>query len=256
MKQALLVVSFGTSHQDTLDKTILPIEEQLAKHFPDHSLYRAFTSEMIISKLRLRDQIEIPNVTQSLEHMKREGFTHIRIQPTHVIAGEEYEKMLAQVAPFQGDFQSIFIGTPLLYQPEDYRMVAQILIDDLPPKQEHHAIIFMGHGSQHHAKSAYPMMEYMLHHLGREDIFVGTVEGFPDLDVLLCEMNKGEKITHVRLQPLMIVAGDHAKNDMAGEEASWKTQLEEKGIFVTCTLKGLGEYPEIRSLFCAHCKGE
>lgn len=255
MKQALLVVSFGTTYPDTLAKTILPIQEDLSSALPQATLFSAFTSEMIRKKLKNRDNHLVFNVTEALDHLLAEGYDAVVIQPTHVIPGEEYEILLAQAQPFLGKFSQILLGKPLLCQTQDYHNLAKALLADLPPQAPGQVHLFMGHGSTHFANAAYPMLEYVLHDLGRPDCWIGTVEGYPELDQVVNAMTQAGKVTHTHLRPLMIVAGDHAQNDLAGEEPeSWKSQLEAQGYAVTCTLKGLGEYPEIRKIFVNHSK--
>lgn len=250
MKKALLVVSFGTSYHDTLEKTIVPLEQDLAKAFPDHDFFRAFTSGMILKKLKSRDNLSIFNLAEAFAHLSQEGYTHLRIQATHVLGGDEYAKITTMVGQYASQFAEIAMGEPLLPKAEE--RVAEILIESLPSPQKGHATILMGHGSEHEANKVYLQLQAKFQALGRGDIHIATVESTPSFEEVM-EQLEGENLTHVTLQPLMIVAGDHAKNDMAGED-SWKTELEAKGLEVTCILKGLGEYSALRQLFVDHCR--
>lgn len=252
MKQALLVVSFGTSHHDTLEKTIAAIEADMAHAFPDWEVRRAFTSGMIIRKLKQRDGLAIDTVEKALARLVVEEFDTVVVQPTHVINGEEYDKLTAKTALYAGQFRHFALGAPLLTSIEDYMTAAPAALSELPPAEGDHALVFMGHGSEHFANAAYATMEYVFHDLGHENVFLGTVEGYPELEQVMRRLAQ-RKVRSVTLAPLMVVAGDHAKNDMAGpEEDSWKNQLEAAGYRVNCVIRGLGELPAIREQFVAH----
>lgn len=254
-KKAILAVSFGTTHHDTLRRTIEVIERELAAEFPDRVFRRAFTSGMVRRRLRERDAVEIDSSAQALERLSREGITDVVIQPTHVIPGEEYEKLLAEAESCRGLFDRMAVGRPLLTELEDYTAAARAILHELPPPEEGTALVFMGHGTAHHVNPAYTQLEYMFHDMGRRDIVIGTVEGYPGLAEVLRRLEEREGIARTVLFPLMIVAGDHAKNDLAGEEPdSWKSVLEERGYTVSCDLRGLGEYPGIRAVLTEHAR--
>lgn len=252
-EKALLVVSFGTSHLDTLEKTIVPIEEDLAAALPDRVLRRAFTSGMILRKLEARDGLHIDDVPRALEGLAGAGVRDAVVQPTHIMHGAEYDKILAQAEPFRGRFERLAVGRPLLSAEEDYRQAAEALLEALPERAEDRALVFMGHGTEHFANPAYCQLEYLLHDLGRTDVLVGTVEGYPGFGEVLRRLSERPGVRRVVLAPLMIVAGDHAKNDLAGPEpVSWKSQLEALGYETDCRLTGLGEYPGLRGIFVRH----
>ena len=252
MKKAILSVSFGTSYPDTLLKTIAATEQALADAFPGWEVRRAFTSGMIIRKLRERDGVEIENVTQAMHRLEDEGYTHIAVQSTHVMNGEEYEKMLSQLEPFRLRMK-ISVGMPLLHSEEDYASVAQALLEWLPALYEDEALVLMGHGTTHFANSAYAQMEHMLQ--ARCDrVYLATVEGYPTLESVQRQLAKRTQIRRLMLAPFMLVAGDHARNDMSGEEDSWAEQLRKAGYVVRCILQGLGECPAVRALFVEHCR--
>ena len=250
-KKGILTVSFGTSHLDTLDKTIKAIEQDIAEAFPEYRVYRAFTSQMIIKKLR-KNGVEIADVREALEQMAKDGVENVIIQPTHVINGIEYDGMMRNLLEYTGRFRQIRVGKPMLSSPEDYKKAIHAVMSEVEIDEDE-MLVFMGHGTDHHANSAYPTLEYTFHVLGYERVLVGTVEGFPDLKAVMTKLNVTE-CKKVVLMPFMIVAGDHAKNDMAGEEDSWKTELEEAGYEVRTLVKGLGEIPGIRRIFLEHIR--
>lgn len=252
-KKAILVVSFGTSYPDTLQKNIQAIENDIAAAFPAYTIRRAFTSGMILRKLKSRDNMRIDRVAQALEKLAGEGFETVICQPTHILNGEEFEDILADLKPFEHRFKTLKVGAPLLTDTADYRALTQIL-SDIFPAQHQTALCLMGHGSSHFADTAYAALDYHFKSTGRPDIFVGTVEGFPDLDTLRCAVGKTDA-KKIILTPLMVVAGDHATNDMASDEAdSWKSTFEAAGYAVRCVLKGLGEYRQIRELYISHVR--
>ena len=236
-RKALLAVSFGTSYADTLEKNIAAIEADLAAAFPERTLRRAFTSGMILRRWKRERGVEIDDVPAALERLEREGYTDILVQPTHVMNGEEYHKLADQAEEFRGRFDRLTVGMPLLTAAEDYLDLGKALLEILPPQAEDRAVIYMGHGSEHQANSAYALMEYAFHDLGRSDVIVGTVEGYPDFAAALRRLKERPEVKEVELRPLMTVAGDHAKNDLAGEEPdSWKNVLEGLGYRVNCVL--------------------
>ena len=252
MKKAILAVSFGTSYPDTLLKTIAATEQALAEAFPDWEVRRAFTSGMIIRKLKERDGVEIENVSQAMHRLEQEGYTHVAVQSTHVMHGEEYEKMLSQLEPYRLRMQ-ISVGMPLLHSEGDYAAVARALLNWLPPMEADEALVLMGHGTTHFANSAYAQMEHMLQGLC-DRVYLATVEGYPTLDSVERQLAKRPDIRRLMLAPFMLVAGDHARNDMSGDEDSWAEQLKMAGYPVRCILQGLGECPAIRALFAEHCR--
>ena len=253
MKKALLAVSFGTTHHDTLDKTIAAIEAELASELPEYDLRRAFTSGMIIRKLMRRDGIEVDDVPSALQRLVSDKYTDVVIQPTHILNGEEYDKLRAQAEPFRLKFKRFSIGKPLLTSVSDYFNAAEAIVSNLQNPLTNEATIMMGHGTEHHANSAYPMLEYVLRDMGRRDMYIATVEGYPELDTVVKRLGAHPEIKKLRLVPVMIVAGDHAKNDMAGDgEDSWRVRLEPLGYEVRCELAGLGENPGIRRIFVEH----
>lgn len=251
-KKALVIVSFGTSVDEAMP-AIVNIEETCKKAFPDYDFYRAFTSGMIIRKWKRTKDIHIDNPDEVLQKLVKEGYEEVLCQPTHIINGMEYEKMMHMLIPYKEQIPMIRVGKPLLTEEEDYRMACQIMMKQLPhPLQAKEALVFMGHGTEHHSNSAYCQFENMLRDLGYENTYVGTVEGFPGLEYVIRRM-KIRNIKKVHLMPLMIVAGDHARNDLAGTEAdSWDSILKAEGFETDIVLKGMGEIDEIAKVFVKH----
>ena len=249
----ILVVSFGTSYPDTRKKTLDGIENAFREEFGESAVYRAYTSGMIISKIKKTENLHIDNVTEALEKMKAEGFRRILVQPTHIINGQEFEKMKDMLEPFRESFESIVVGKPLLTDSEDYNNLVNVIIDDMDEIADNEVVILMGHGTGHFIDVAYAALDYRFKAEGDDRIFVATVEGYPSLEDIEEKLNE-RKADKVRLIPLMVVAGDHAANDMAGDEDSWKTKLEADGYRVDCVMKGLGEYEGIRKMYIQHLK--
>ena len=252
MKKGILVVSFGTTYEKTRTVTIDSIETTVRHTYPDISVYRAWTSKMILAKLLKTTGEKIFNVTEALAQMKKDGITDVYIQPTHVINGTENDRMKEDALTFQNAFHSISFGTPLLSSTSDMKEMVRILAETFSFMQNDEALILMGHGSEHYSNTVYPALDYMFKEMGYPDIHIGTVEGYPELEQVRTLLKK-RHIRKVHLAPLMIVAGDHASNDMAGDGSdSWKSIFERDGYEVTCHLKGLGEYPKVQKLFLKH----
>ncbi|MDR1598886.1 MAG: sirohydrochlorin cobaltochelatase [Oscillospiraceae bacterium] len=250
--KVILVVSFGTSYNDSREATIGAIESGMQAAFPDYEVRRAFTSQTIINKLATRDGLTIDNVDEALKRLAADGVEELVIQPTHVMNGFEYEEMLAAVAPYEGEFDSLKIGKPLLTSAEDYLRVVDAIAAELPETDDDTAIVFMGHGTHHYANATYGMLDYVFKDKGYANVFVGTVESYPDVETVLRHVDSYGASKAILL-PLMIVAGDHANNDMAGdEEGSWKIEFKGEGYEVECVLKGLGEYAGVQALFAEH----
>ena len=248
---AILAVSFGTSHADTREKTIHRIEEDIQKAYPDDKVYRAWTSKMIIKKIWNRDGVKIFNVKEAMEQMKADGIKNVLVQPTHVINGIENDLMQEDVKAYADAFESISFGTPLLTTEEDNIRVAKAVAEDLQPGKEN-ALVLMGHGTSHYANSVYAALDYRFKDMGYDNIFLGTVEAYPSLVSLMKQVHAYHP-KKVILAPFMIVAGDHAKNDLSSEEEdSWRSQFEKEGFQVECLLKGLGENETIRQIFIDH----
>ena len=205
-----------------------------------------------MKKLQKRNGIIYHDVQGALEQMMKDGIEQVIVQPTHIINGFEYEKMKEEMSGFEDKFLSIRAGKPLLSSANDYKKAIHAVMEDAG-LEEGEALVLMGHGTEHPANSAYPALEYTAHLLGYRQVIVGTVEGFPELSDVITKMEIGN-LKKVLLMPFMVVAGDHAKNDMAGDEDSWKRKLEAAGYEVRTKIKGLGEIKEIRNIFIDHVR--
>lgn len=197
--------------------------------------------------------MEICNVEEAMEQMARDGIEDLLIQPTHIIHGFEYEKMTEQIEPYRERFETIRIGAPLLATMGDYEEAVHLIMEDAGLKADE-TLVLMGHGTEHHTNAAYPALDYTFWAKGYRNVVVGTVEGFPEMEEVLKKL-KEQQAEKILLMPFMIVAGDHAKNDMAGEDAdSWKSILTREGYEVRTVLKGVGEIPGIRQMFVRHAR--
>lgn len=255
VRPVILVVSFGTSYNDSRDITIGAIEDAIQEAYPDYDVRRAFTAQTIIDKLSERDGLKIDNVTEAMERIVADGVKKVVVQPTHVMNGYEYDDVIAEILPYADKLEVLNMGAPLLTHIADYDYVTDALLaDNEYIAAEDTAIVFMGHGTEHFANAAYSQLQMMMHSKGYENAFVGTVEGFPTIDDVISEVTAyGAK--KVVLYPMMVVAGDHANNDMAGdEEDSWKTLLANAGFEVECRLEGMGQNEAIRARYVEHVK--
>lgn len=249
----ILVVSFGTSFNDSRRLTIGSIENAIREAFPDWSVRRAFTSQIIIDHVYKRDGVKIDNVKEALDRAVDNGVKNLVVQPTHLMAGLEYQDLEEEVMSYADAFESITVGENLLAEDGDFEKVARIITARTAEYDDGEtAICFMGHGTEAESNAVYAKMQEVLTADGFEHYYVGTVEATPSLEDVIAAVGEGE-YKRVVLMPLMVVAGDHANNDMAGdEEDSWKSQFEAKGYSVECVLEGLGQMKEIQQLYVEH----
>ncbi len=273
----ILVVSFGTSFNDSRAEDIGGVEKALQAAYPDWSVRRAFTAQIIINHVQARDDEKIDNMDQALERAVDNGVKNLVVQPTHLMHGAEYDELTEAVENYKDKFESVKIAEPLLGEVgadetainEDKAAVAEAItaeavktagFDSLDAaKEEGTAFVFMGHGTSHTAKISYSQMQTQMEQLGYENVFIGTVEGEPEDTACeaVIEKLKNAGYKKVILRPLMVVAGDHANNDMAGDdEDSWKSQFEASGAFdkIDTQIAGLGEISAIQDLYVAHSK--
>ncbi len=252
-KPVILVVSFGTSYNDSRDLTIGAIETAIQNANPDKEVRRSFTSQIIIDKLKERDGLEIDNVKEAFARLESDGVKELIVQPTHVMNGFEYDDLIAEIDKNRSKFDSVKIGSPLLTTDDDYSRVITAITDATAEYDDGNtAIVFMGHGTEHESNATYAKLQTKLTDAGKKNYCIGTVEAEPSIeDVIKFAKDGGYK--RVVLEPLMVVAGDHANNDMAGdEENSWKTILEKEGFEVVPVLRGLGQIDAIRSIYADH----
>ena len=252
---AILVVSFGTSYNDSRDITIGAVEEAIAKAFPEYEVRRAFTAQIIIDKLAERDNLEIDNVTQALDRAVADGIRTLIVQPTHLMNGLEYADLAKELEGYKSDFDKVALGEPLLTSDGDYEAVVSAITNATKEfdQGDETAIVFMGHGTEAESNQIYSTMQEKLTEAGFGNYYIGTVEAAPALEDVMALLEEKGTYKKVVLEPLMVVSGDHANNDMAGdEEDSWKTILTQEGYEVECVLKGLGELPEIQQVYVEH----
>ena len=273
----LLVVSFGTSFNDSRTADIGGIEKALQTAYPDWSVRRAFTAQIIINHVQARDDEKIDNMDQALQRAVDNGVKNLVVQPTHLMHGAEYDELTEAVESYKDKFESVSIAEPLLGEVgdsddavnDDKKAVAEAITteavktagyDDLDAAEaDGTAFVFMGHGTSHTAKISYSQMQSQMNDLGYKNVFIGTVEGEPEDTACEAVIEKIKEAGYkkVVLRPLMVVAGDHANNDMAGDdEDSWKSQFEASGAFdkIDTQIAGLGEIAAIQDLYVAHTK--
>lgn len=250
MKKALILTSFGTSVPEA-GESIAALEEVLRRAAPGWTCVRAFTSPTVRRILAGRGE-RIPSLSEALSALSGDGYTYAAVQPTHVICGEEYDRITACAAKFSaadGSGLCVRTGRPLLAGNGDVRRLARVLADAYPPRPGE-VSIFFGHGTAHAADIVYPALQTAFRLCGREDLFVGTVEGWPALEEVSAELPEGKR---VRLIPLMLTAGEHVRKDMAGGGPdSWKSRLTGMGHAVDCVFTGLGLLPGIQEMYREH----
>ena len=273
----LLVVSFGTSFNDSRAKDIKGIEDALQAAYPDWSVRRAFTAQIIINHVQARDGEKIDNMQQAMDRAVANGVKNLVVQPTHLMHGAEYDEMMEMIDDYRDKFESVAVAEPLLGEVgadatvinEDKEAVAKAVTAEAvatagydsveAAAKDGTAFVFMGHGTSHTAKISYSQMQTVMQTLGYDNVFIGTVEGEPESTSCenVIEAVKAAGYTKVVLRPLMVVAGDHANNDMAGaDEDSWLSQFEASGAFdsVDCQIAGLGGVADVQQLYIAHTK--
>ena len=273
----LLVVSFGTSFNDSRVKDIKGIEDALQAAYPDWSVRRAFTAQIIINHVQARDGEKIDNMQQAMDRAVANGVKNLVVQPTHLMHGAEYDEMMEMIDEYRDKFESVAVAEPLLGEVgadatvinEDKEAVAKAVTAEAVATagydsveaavKDGTAFVFMGHGTSHTAKISYSQMQTVMQTLGYDNVFIGTVEGEPESTSCenVIEAVKAAGYTKVVLRPLMVVAGDHANNDMAGaDEDSWLSQFEASGAFdsVDCQIAGLGGVADVQQLYIAHTK--
>ena len=273
----LLVVSFGTSFNDSRVKDIKGIEDALQAAYPDWSVRRAFTAQIIINHVQARDGEKIDNMQQAMDRAVANGVKNLVVQPTHLMHGAEYDEMMEVIDDYRDKFESVAVAEPLLGEVgadatvinEDKEAVAKAVTAEAvatagydsveAAAKDGTAFVFMGHGTSHTAKVSYSQMQTVMQTLGYDNVFIGTVEGEPESTSCenVIEAVKAAGYTKVVLRPLMVVAGDHANNDMAGaDEDSWLSQFEASGAFdsVDCQIAGLGGVADVEQLYIAHTK--
>lgn len=249
-KAAVLLVSFGTTHDDTRAATIDAMAQKVRTEFPQLQVMQSFTSRIVLRRLKARG-IEIDTPLEAALKLRAQGVTHLLVQSTNIIDGEEMESLRQDVETVRPFFKEVRMGTPLFYDVEDVLKVVEVLAQRHPAdvKQRAH-VLFVGHGTEGPATAIYSQVDYMLKATGNPNHHVATIEGYPAFDDALAKI-KAAKGKTVTLVPLMFVAGDHAKNDIS---VDWREALEAEGLQVQLHIEGLGEVPEIQELFLQHLR--
>lgn len=255
-KKAILVVSFGTSYEKTREETIGAIEQSIAGAFPEWEVRRAFTSGFIIRKILREQGIAVDTVEEALERAAEDGIRHLVVQPTHMMSGGEYEKLTGQCLQMKSRFQTFCNGLPLLTGQADFDELIRALESATAEYNDGKtAVCFMGHGTTAESNAVYTQLQKQLREKGYEHLYIGTVEAEPALEDLLAAVRKCPAYERVVLQPLMVVAGDHAVNDMAGDGAeSWKSVFSAAGYEVICVLEGLGQNQDVQQMYVRHVR--
>lgn len=251
MKKAIIVVSFGTSYLESIEKSIGKIEEGIRERFEEYEVYRAFTSHRIIKKLKEKHNIIVPTPEEILDELQSRGYEEIIIQPLHIIPGEEFQYITRVRDEYKNKFNTLHVGRPVFYYegikdiPNDYSLFIESIKDLINDNN----VVMVGHGTPHPSNAVYGCLQCVLEDKGYDNVFIGTVKGYPTFESVLNRLNK-RNIKEVTIVPLMLVAGGHAINDMASDnEYSWKSMLEANGIKVNMYLHGLGEHKGFNNLY-------
>ncbi|MDY2800967.1 MAG: sirohydrochlorin cobaltochelatase [Fusobacterium mortiferum] len=249
-KAAILMVHFGTTFDDTRALTIDRINEKVKKEFKNVDVKEAYTSRIIMRRLKERGIVKL-NPQEVLDELKAQGYTHVLVQGTNIMNGVESENLKNEVASYEDSFKDIRLGAPLLTEAHDYEKVAKAIAEKIGPLKENQGVVLVGHGTHHFGGSAYAMMDYVFSAEGYENYAVGTVEGYPEFDNVVKKL-KDRGVKDVILMPFMFVAGDHAQNDIAGD---WNENLQKAGFTVSkVILMGLGQNEDIQNIYVDHIK--
>lgn len=248
MTKAILVVSFGTTYPESREKTIGAVEKRIADNFKDAKVFRAFTSKIVISRISKNEGMQIDNPEAAVKRIIDLGFDELMVQPLHLLSGIEYKSLQEVIDQNRPNFKNVIVGKPLLSDFSDYESVINF-IHGLQAKDDPKSLVLMGHGTSDSQFSAYACLDHMLLNT---KTFMAAVESYPDIDGVIQRIID-QNISDVVLQPFMIVAGNHAHEDMIGESPdSWQSKFKANGINVDFNLTGLGEYPEIQQMFVNH----
>lgn len=252
MKKAIIVLSFGTSYEETLEKNIIALEERVKEEFSDYLHFSAFTSPRVIKKLAERGIFK-DNLEQTLEKIHNSSVTEVTILVTHLILGIEYESIENTVAQWQGKFEKLTVSKPLFSSQDDIRKISHILDHSVSVEKET-AILLVGHGTSHDVNFIYEVIDILAKESGLEHFFVSTLENYPSVSTLIPKMRKNG-YQKVHILPLLFVAGNHVHLDIISEdEESVSSILKKDGFSVTYEIKGLGEYPEIQDIYVNKCR--
>lgn len=249
-KNALFMVHFGTTHDDTRELTINKMNNKFVEEFKEYDLFEAYTSRIVLKKIKDKGLIK-NHPLKALELMAEQGYKNLIVQTSHIIPGIEYENLLLELNQYKEKFESIKVGKPLLYNVDDYRKIVEALAEEYVPKNKKEALVLVCHGTDSPVGASYAMIEYVFDEYGYENVYVVSTKEYPLMDTLVKKLKK-DGIEEITMAPFMFVAGEHAKNDMA---VDFKEELEENGFKINkVILKGLGEFDKIQDIFLNHLK--
>lgn len=253
-EKGILVVSFGSSYEETRKKTITRIGQDIRDAYPSYSIYTAFTSERIINKIAREEGKQVFRIEDAMEQMLKDGVKEVFIQPTFIVDGVQNKELIKRAEEYRNSFQVLRFGTPLLTSIEDYKRAIKAFIKEHANISREEAVICMGHGTDDRLSVSFTVLEYMFKEEGYENCYVATIDSYPSLPHVIKELKK-YNYKKVNLIPFMVVAGYHAEKDLLGKaEEAWRGVLEKEGYEVTSILKGLGEYKGIREIYIDHIK--
>lgn len=254
MKKALLAVSFGTSFPDTRRKTIESVEEDLQKEFPDRTFYRAWSSGFLRCKVKEREGIVFDSPAEALDRMAEDGVTDVIVANMHLMRGEENDSLQNVLLQKKDKFARLAIARPLMAEERDIMALAKVLAEEFTFTEAKELVALMGHGSEFPMENPYCRLQESLEQIAPGRFCVGTVEFDPGFEPVL-QAAKAKRPAKIWLAPLMVVAGDHAVNDMAGDgDDSWNSRLQAEGFRTECLLQGLGQIAGVRKLYCRHAQ--
>lgn len=254
MRQGIVIVSFGTTYSGTRHKNIEAITRQVRAVYPDAVIAEAVSSTIVRKAMKQRECIDALGTKDALEYMKSQGVTHVAVLPTHVLDGIENNRMKENIAKYEFEFESVKAADALLARDEDYVNIAKALWESLKDEVGSRTLVLMGHGTEHAADSDYARIENVLREYSHHNIYIATVEGSVTIEDVIARMNADKADKHVVVTPFMLVAGDHANNDMAGEKDSFASKLTDAGYDVECIIRGIGEYPAVREVYMEHLR--
>ena len=254
MRQGIVIVSFGTTYPGTRHKNIEAITRQARMVYPEAVIAEAVSSTIVRKAMKQRECIDALSTEEALEYMKAQGVTHVAVFPTHILDGIENNRMKENITKYESDFESVKIADALLARDEDYVNTAKAVWESLKDEVGDKTLVFMGHGTEHAADADYERMEKVLREYSHHNIYIATVEGSVTIENVIARMNADNADKCVVLTPFMLVAGDHANNDMAGEEDSFASKLADAGYDAECIIRGMGEYPAVREVYMEHLR--
>ncbi len=251
-KRAVLIVSFGTTYNETREKTLDAAVADFEKAFPGYDVFSVYTSRFVKYILKKRDDHFVYNLEEIFKHLKENNYSEVVVQSFHIMNAFESRLVAAKVEEQVENFEKITFGTALFSDRDDYEKVIDAIVPTLPERAADTAVVMMGHGTDHPSQATYLMFEHLMHNKGHDNVLIGTIESYPFIEDILVTLKK-RQAKKVYLMPLLIVAGDHTLNDLAGDEDdSWKEILKAEGYEVEVFRHSIGELPAIRNIFVEH----